>query len=82
MGALGLKFLALLCFVLLIDSSQLKEQNIKIPQGCDTFIWLTIVAVLSALNQLLGLIKNTSDVYFKVKEEVQKSRTRQDINSE
>lgn len=56
--------------------------KIKIPQGCDTFIWLAIVAVLGVLNQLSGLIKNTSDIYFKVKEEVQKSRTHQDINSE
>ena len=40
--------------------------------------WVVIAAVIMSLNQLSGLIKNISDVYFKVREEVQKSRNRQD----
>ncbi|HFR4151886.1 MULTISPECIES: hypothetical protein [Bacillus] len=40
--------------------------------------WVIIAAVITGLNQLSGLIKNISDVYFKIKEEVQKSRNRQD----
>ncbi|MCW4657482.1 hypothetical protein OOG41_28075 [Bacillus sp. AS_5] len=39
--------------------------------------WLIIAAVITSLHQLSGLIKNISDIYFKIKEEVQKSRNRQ-----
>ncbi|WP_193222144.1 hypothetical protein [Bacillus sp. B1-WWTP-T-0.5-Post-4] len=40
--------------------------------------WLIIAAVIASLNQLSGLIKNILDMYFKVREEVQKNRNRQD----
>ncbi|WP_193222145.1 hypothetical protein [Bacillus sp. B1-WWTP-T-0.5-Post-4] len=40
--------------------------------------WLIIAAVIASLNQLSGLIKNILDMYFKVREEIQKSRNRQD----
>ncbi|MCW4657480.1 hypothetical protein OOG41_28065 [Bacillus sp. AS_5] len=40
--------------------------------------WLIIAGVIATLNQFSGLIKNILDMYFKVKEEVQKSRNRQD----
>ncbi|WP_170950847.1 hypothetical protein [Bacillus cereus] len=40
--------------------------------------WVVIAAIIMSLNQLSGLIKNISDVYFKVKEEVHKNRNRQD----
>ncbi|MCW4657481.1 hypothetical protein OOG41_28070 [Bacillus sp. AS_5] len=39
--------------------------------------WLIIAAVIASLNQLSGLIKNILDMYFKVREEVQKNRIRQ-----
>ncbi|HDR4869089.1 TPA: hypothetical protein QCR55_005588 [Bacillus cereus] len=44
--------------------------------------WLIIAGVIAGLNQLSGLIKNILDMYFKVKEEMQKSRTHQDDDSE
>ncbi|BCA37443.1 hypothetical protein BwiPL1_58250 (plasmid) [Bacillus wiedmannii] len=40
--------------------------------------WVIIAAVITSLHQLSGLIKNISDVHFKVKEEMQKNRNRQD----
>ncbi|MEK5132456.1 MULTISPECIES: hypothetical protein [Bacillus] len=40
--------------------------------------WLIIAAIIASLNQLSGLIKNILDMYFKVREEIQKSRNRQD----
>ncbi|WP_179879678.1 hypothetical protein [Bacillus thuringiensis] len=44
--------------------------------------WLIIAGVIACLNQFSGLIKNILDMYFKVKEEIQKSRTHQNDDSE
>ncbi len=51
---------------------------IEISKGGDNMNWVIIAAVITGLNQLSELIKNISDVYFKVKEEMQKNRNRQD----
>ena len=43
--------------------------------------WIILAAVIASLNQFSGLVKNLLDMYFKVKEEMQKSRSHQEDDS-